>query len=125
LKSHMKNSFLKEIFVSLTLIVLAVLLLNPFHFWMPEMMVISILAGALVIFGVFASFILREDIVDERDNLHRTLAGRNAFLIGSVVLIVGILVGGYDHRVDPWLIVALTLMISVKIGTRIWSDYNC
>lgn len=119
----MKNNF-KEIIVTGCLILIAVLLLNPFNFWMPDMMVIAMLASALVLFGIFASFILREKIFDERDSLHRTLAGRNAFLAGSAILMLGIIIQGYYHKVDTWLVLALIGMIIVKIGTRIWSDKN-
>ena len=119
----MKNN-LKETIITLGLVILAVLLLNPFHFWMPDMMVMGMLVVILVLFGIFASFILREKTFDERDSLHRTLAGRNAFLSGATVLILGIIVQGYSHSVDPWLVIALTIMIITKIFTRIWSDNN-
>lgn len=119
----MKNNLLEKV-VTLALVIIAVLLLNPFDFWMPDMMVMGMLAGALVLFGIFASFILRENKLDERDEQHRTLAGRNAFLSGAGVLIVGIVVQGYSHAVDPWLVIALIVMVVVKIVTRIWSDRN-
>lgn len=119
----MKNN-LKETIVTVALIVIAILLLNPFDFWMPDMIVICMLAIVLGLFGIFASFILREKSVDERDEQHRTLAGRNAFLAGSGVLTLGIVVQGYTHTVDPWLVIALIVMIFVKIGTRVWSDKN-
>lgn len=119
----MKNN-IKETIVTLSLIIIAVLLLNPFHFWMPDMMVMSMLACALVLFGIFASFILREKSIDERDDQHRTLAGRNAFLAGSATLILGIIVEGYSHAVDEWLVIALIVMVVVKIGSRTWSDKN-
>ncbi len=119
----MKNN-IKETIVTTCLIALAILLLNPFNFWMPDMMVMAMLAVTLVIFGIFASFILREKSYDEREDKHRTLAGRNAFLVGSGILMVGIVVQGYSHSVDPWLVVTLILMILVKIGTRMWSDKN-
>ena len=119
----MKNN-LPETLVTVCLIVLATLLLNPFHFWMPDMMMIGMLALILGLFAVFASFILRERVVDERDGLHRTLAGRNAFLAGAGVLTVAIVAEGYMHSVDPWLVIALITMIVVKIATRIWSDKN-
>lgn len=115
---------LKETIVTIALIVIAVLLLNPFHFWMPDMMVMCMLAITLGLFGIFASFILRESMIDERDVQHRTIAGRNAFLAGSGILTLGIVIQGYTHSVDPWLVVALIVMILVKIGTRIWSDKN-
>jgi hypothetical protein len=91
---------------------------------MPDMMVMAMLALALVLFGIFASFILREQTVDERDNVHRTLAGRNAFLAGSAVLMIAIVIQGYSHTVDPWLVITLIVMILVKIVTRMWSDKN-
>ena len=119
----MKNN-IKETIITVCLIAIAILLLNPFHFWMPDMMVMAMLAVALVLFGIFASFILREKTVDERDDAHRSLAGRNAFLAGSTVLMLGIILQGYSHKVDAWLVIALIVMILAKISTRIWSDKN-
>lgn len=119
----MKNNSI-ETLVTIALIAISILLLNPFHFWMPNMMVISMLICALVLFGFFASFILREKSIDERDVVHETLAGRNAFLAGSATLMLGIIIEGYTHTVDVWLVVALIVMIVVKIATRIWSDKN-
>lgn len=119
----MKNN-IKETIITISLIALAILLLNPFHFFMPSMMVMSMLAVTLVVFGVFASFILREQTVDERDDAHKALAGRNAFLAGSSVLMLGIVIQGYTHSVDPWLVIALIIMILIKITTRMWSDKN-
>lgn len=119
----MKNN-IKEIIVALSLVIIAVLLLNPFHFWMPDMLVVCMLAIALALFGVFASFILREKSADERDDQHKSLSGRNAFLAGSGVLTLGIAIQGYTHTVDAWLVIALVVMVFAKIVTRIWSDRN-
>lgn len=118
----MKNNFTKEIAVSLVLIVLTVLLLNPFHFWMPEMMVMVILGFTLVIFAIFASFILREQATDEREVMHRMLSGRIAFLTGSALLTLGIIVQSLDHTVDEWLVITLVIMILSKIVSRIYVD---
>ncbi len=119
----MKNN-IKETIVTLGLIGIVVLLLNPFHFWMPDMMVLCMLAIALALFGIFASFILREGSIDEREDQHKSFAGRNAFLAGAGVLTLGIVVQGYTHTVDPWLVVALIVMVVTKIATRMWSDRN-
>jgi len=91
---------------------------------MPDMMVMGMLVALLVIFGIFASFILKEKVFDERDDVNRSLAGRNAFLAGSAILMLGIVIQGYSHKVDSWLVVALIVMIIVKITTRLWSDKN-
>ena len=119
----MKNNWI-EISVAGGLVVLALLVLNPFSFWMPDMMMIAILALALALFGFFASFVLRERAYDERDEVHQSLAGRNAFLAGSGVLVVGIGVQGYLDTVDPWLVTAFVVMVVVKLASRLWSDRN-
>lgn len=119
----MKNN-LSETIITILLVVVAILLLNPFHFWMPDMVVMGMLACALVLLGTLASFLLREKIIDERDVVHRTLAGRNAFLAGVSVLMLGIIIQGYTHSVDPWLVVTLVVMVVIKIITRIWADRN-
>jgi hypothetical protein len=123
IKINMNNN-VKEILVTVALIGTAVLLLNPFDFWMPDMVVMCMLAIALALFGLFASVVLRENSIDERDEQHKSLAGRNAFLVGSGILTLGIVIQGYTHAVDPWLVFTLIGMIVVKFATRHWSDKN-
>ena len=120
----MKNSHTQEIITAIVLVALAISLLNPFHFWMPGMMLVAVLALALVVFAFFASFILKERSFDEREESHRTLAGRVAFLVGSGVTILGITVGALQDHVDPWLVAILSAMVIAKIGTRFWIDRN-
>jgi hypothetical protein len=118
----MENNFAKEIAVSSVLIVLAVLLLNPFHFWMPEMMVTALLLLLFIVFALFAAFVLREKAQDEREIAHRMLSGRAAFLVGSALLTLGIIVQSTNHAVDSWLVVTLVAMIVSKIVARIYGD---
>lgn len=120
----MKNNSIQETIVATVLISLVVLLLNPFHFYMPTMMVLTVLALLVVAFGFIASFILREGEGDERDLAHRTRAGRIAFLVGSGVTILGIIAQSFSHQVDPWLVLVLSTMVISKIASRVWSDYN-
>jgi hypothetical protein len=115
-----KNSL--ELLTTIVLILMAVFLLNPFNLWMPDMMVKGVVVAMLVVFSFFAGFILREQPADERDRMHQALAGRNAFLAGSSILIAGLIVQGLSHTVDPWLVAALVLMLSAKLVTRLWSD---
>ena len=118
------KSNVKETIVSASLIGLAILLLNPFNFWMPDMMIMCILTITLGAFGFFASFVLREDKSDEREEKHSALAGRNAFLVGAGFLTLGIVVQGFAHAVDPWLVVTFIAMVLTKIATRMWGDKN-
>jgi hypothetical protein len=120
----MKNNFIQEIIVATILIILLILLVNPFGFWMPDMVHMMMLAAALVVFAVFAAFILREKVTDERDSVHRMLAGRSAFLAGSTVLVVAICIQSFNHSIDIWLVFTLIVMILAKIGARVYSDRN-
>lgn len=116
----MKNNFLQEIFVSMALIVLLILFLNPFGFWMPNALLMMMIAGLIVAFALFASFIWRENARDEREGLHRMFAGRIAYLIGAGVLALGIIVQSVRHELDSWLIITLAAMILAKIAGLIY-----
>ncbi|CAN5140976.1 hypothetical protein BH11PAT3_BH11PAT3_3570 [soil metagenome] len=118
----MKNNLIIEGIISSALVLLAILLLNPFNFWMPNMMHMVMLALTLVIFAIFAIFILREKIQDERDSVHRMLSGRVAFLTGSTLLILAIVVQSLEDTVDVWLVIVLVAMVLSKLITRIYSD---
>ena len=98
------------------------LLLNPFHFWMPEMMVMAMFAVTFIVFALFAIFVLREKAQDEREVAHRMLSGRVAFLVGSALLTLGIIAQSLNHNVDAWLVVTLVAMILSKIVARIYGD---
>ncbi|MBA3733084.1 hypothetical protein H0W91_01775 [Patescibacteria group bacterium] len=118
----MKNNLKIEVIISLVLVILTVLLLNPFHFWMPNMLHMIMIAFTLVILALFAVFFLREKIQDERDSVHRMLSGRVAFLTGSTLLTIGIVVQSFQDNVDVWLVVVLVAMVLSKLITRIYSD---
>ena len=78
----MKNNFVQESAIALVLIALTILLLNPFHFWMPEVIVMCMLALIFIVFALYAIFIMHEKAHDERETAHRMLSGRVAFLAG-------------------------------------------
>jgi len=118
----MKNNLKIEIGISSILIILTTLLLNPFHFWMPNMMHMLTLGITLVVFAFFAIFILREKVHDERETLHRMLSGRVAFLTGSTLLTIAIVVQSIQDDVDEWLVIVLVAMVLSKLLTRIYSD---
>ena len=111
----MKNNFLQEFFVSSALVVLLVFFLNPFDFWMPNILLMMMVAGLIVVFALFAGFVWRENARDEREALHRLMAGRIAYLAGAGGLVVGIIVQSLQHNLDGWLVVILGVMIFAKI----------
>ena len=120
----MKNNFTKELIVSLVLIVLTILLLNPFDILMLKMATITILGLTMVVFGLFASYVLHEDVRDEREGAHRMYAGRAAFLVGSSVMLLGLFIQAWWDKVDTWLVVSLVSMILAKMGAHYYSDKN-
>ena len=117
----MKNNFLQEIFISLVLIVLLISFLNPFGFWMPTILLMMMVLGLIVVFSVFVSFIWRENARDEREGLHKMMAGRIAFLAGTAILVIGIIVQSFKHELDFWLVLTLGTMILAKIIGLIYS----
>ncbi len=117
----MKNNFLQEIFISITLIILLILFLNPFELWMPPILLMMMVLGLVVVFSVFASFIWRENSKDEREGLHKMMAGRIAFLVGTATLVIAIIIQSFKHELDSWLVVTLGVMILAKIVGLIYS----
>jgi Kef-type K+ transport system membrane component KefB len=121
----MKNNFLiKETTLAAVLLVLLFVLLNPFHWWMADMMLATLLILSLVVFGIFALFVVQEKTVDEREQQHRVMAGRTAFIAGTLVLTLAILSQSIHHHVDPWLFITFVVMVIAKLGTRAYIDRN-
>ncbi len=118
----MKNKFTLEIIVSTVLVCLLVLTVNPFNIFMPDMFEMMIGIVALIVFAFFAAFVVREKVVDEREEAHRSLAGRYSFIVGATTLIIGIIVQLFEHNVDNWLVVSLIVMIITKLSIRIYTE---
>ena len=78
--------------------------------------------GALVVlFALVAVFVWRERAGDEREELHRMMADRFAFLVGSGALVILIIYQSYHHSLDVYVPIILLLMILTKITGRIYS----
>lgn len=121
----MKSKFSKEIITAIVFVVLTLLLINPFNFWMLNMVVMYLLAGVIAVFALYVVFMLREKATDERDISHRALSGRVAFLAGSLILIAGVTFQAiWMSGIDEWLVLSLLVMILAKLITRIYSDRN-
>ncbi|MBI3573991.1 hypothetical protein HY090_02990 [Candidatus Kaiserbacteria bacterium] len=120
----MTKNDLKQTITAGGLVLLLILILNPYHFWMPTMAHMTLLGAAVVAFGLFASFMLRENAADERDGVHRMLAGRAAFLSGVGLLTIAIIYQSYTNTLDVWLVATLVVMILAKIGVRFYTDRN-
>jgi len=101
--------------LAVVLVILALLLLDPLDFLMPSTAQMTVLAIFLIIFAIFVGLIWKEKASDERENLHRLIAGRLGYILGATGLVLGIVIQNLSHEVDPWLVIALVLMILGKI----------
>src|SRR3989344_6394728 len=117
----MPNNFWKEIAVAVVLFALAVFVLNPFDFWMPDMAAMAAAAGLFVVFVAFAALVWREKAGDEREAAHIAFAGRFGYLAGVFGLTAGVAAQAFRHAVDPWMVAALVLMVLAKLAARAWS----
>ncbi|MBI2443026.1 MAG: hypothetical protein HYV40_03930 [Candidatus Levybacteria bacterium] len=107
--------------LSFILLILLFLIVNPFDLFMLTSLQMIVVVLLVVLFAVFAVFVFREKTRDEREALHRFIAGRLAFLLGTAVLVIGIVVQTVQHTLDLWLVVALVVMILGKIGGLVYS----
>jgi uncharacterized membrane protein len=113
----MKNNYWEVVLGSI-LIIFGILLVNPGMFWMPTALLMTAVAAFAVVFFLFAGFVWKESARDEREDLHRFVAGRTGFLVGAGTLALGIIVQSFTHTIDPWLVTALTLMVVAKLLSR-------
>jgi len=117
----MKNN-IGEFMVSILLLILLLLFLNPLHFWMPNMLVSFLLLVLIVLFVLFTGFIWKVKAKDERDHIHIMISGRIAYLVGIGVLVLGIVWQEFKGALDPWLLYVLGAMILSKLSTIIYQN---
>lgn len=119
----MNNSVqLLERVVAIILIVLLVLIGNPFMFWMPSMVLITVLVIITALVFVWTGFVLTEKAHDEREVAHRTHAGRAAYLGAAAMLTIALVYQGLTHTIDIWIPATLAVMILAKLFTRFYSE---
>ncbi len=107
---------------AVVLLILLVLLTDPFMLWMPMGAQLAVLLGAAVFACVWAGFVLYERANDEREALHTMHAGRTAYLSGIAVLTLALVFQGLAHAIDPWISAALAVMVISKLAARLYSE---
>lgn len=105
----------KEALIPLIVLAASIAFLDPFMVLMPSMLVYTILGMLLAAFVAYALLIFREQAADEREEAHRAFAGRISYIVGTGILVFGII---YQvlvlHSVDPLLVLALAGMTVAK-----------
>ena len=118
----MKLTPIKEIISVSIVVVLGLVLLNPFHFLMSSMLEMTLYSVLLVVTAVFAGLVANEKVQDEREEKNRATAGRVGYLSGLLLIVIGIFVQTFSHQtVDPWLTTTLVVMVIGKVFSRIYT----
>ncbi len=91
-------------------------------FWMPMMGEMMALLIVVILLLIWVGFVMLEDAHDEREVVLIMKSGRLAYLSGLGVLIVALVVQGLNHSIDPWITIALAVMVLAKLFARIYED---
>lgn len=111
-----------ETLVAALLVVFLIWFANPLGFWMTDAFHMTLLGLIVALFAMFAMFLWREAAADEREQLHRFIGTRFAYTAGGVLLLAGIIVQAFSHKIDPWLPLVLTGMVLAKILGRWYAE---
>lgn len=117
----MKNN-IKEIISAIGLLVILALLMNPMGIYYSNMMLASFITILILLYIFFSVVVIRDRAADEREEKHQYFAGRVAFLVGTTVMIIGIIMQSISHKIDLWLVVTLIAMIAAKLIATKYSD---
>lgn len=116
----MKHLF--EVIVSVGILLILTVFLNPTHLLMPDTVNTMLMLGLIIGFLGFMGLVWRERGGDEREAAHIQKSGRISFFVGASVLVLGVVMQATKHEVDPWLIYALAVMVLTKLITRIFQS---
>lgn len=109
------KQILPDSILFVAVLVLLVLLVNPYMLWMPSGLEMMMVAGLIVVVVVLIGYVWREQARDERESLNRLIATRLGYTIGLLGLLVGVVVQIIQHDVDVWLISGLVVMVLGKL----------
>lgn len=107
-----------ETFVALILLVVLVWFINPFDFWMTDTFHMTLLGIAVAFFAIFAMFLWKETVQDEREQLHRFIGARFAYTVAGSLLLLGTVIQALAHAIDIWLPATLAAMVFAKLLGR-------
>jgi len=115
---------LSESLVALALLVVLFLKVDPLHWFMPTEMQMIVLCVFAAAFALYAGVVFREQAKDERESSHLYRASRWGYLVGVVALTMLIVVQDVLHRLDPWLLGILGLMVVTKLVVLRWAQWR-
>ncbi len=91
-------------------------------FWLPMMGELIALLVVSVLMLIWVGFVMKEVAHDEREVLLKMKSGRIAYLSGLGVLMLALIVQGFAHAIDPWIAIALAVMVLAKLFARLYEE---
>jgi hypothetical protein len=111
------------IFLTISVLILLVLLTDPFMVFMNAMQLYIVLALFTGVLAVWVGIVVREESKDERDLAHRAFAARMGYLAGVSVLGAAVVYQALVlHAVSVWSLCALATMLMVKLFARMYIE---
>ena len=104
-----------ELGIAFIFIALIIGLTDPIDLLMPSEVQTTLLVLVVVVYGFFAGLMFREKPLDEREELMLHQSSRAGFLVGTGVLLLGVVYQVANRSLDNWLIWALGSMVIVKV----------
>ena len=111
----MNSKSSSELGIAIILILLIIGLTDPVDILMPSNVQMLLLVLVVLFYSVFAGLMFREKPSDEREEMILYQSSRVGFLIGTTVLILGIVYQVINSSLDNWLVWSLGLMIVSKV----------
>jgi hypothetical protein len=121
----MKSNFTLETILAGGTILALLLLANPGDWFMSDMVSMTIVCVAAILFLGFISFVFAESPHDEREELHRYIAARLGYLGGTGMLMFLIVWEKlFMQMIDTKLIMVLGAMLLMKVAGGIYAKYK-
>lgn len=108
--------------VAFVVIFFLLVLADLVPFWMPMMGEMIALLLVTICLLLWVAFVLSEEVVDEREVVQAMKSGRVAYVAGLLILLCALVVQVFAHAVDPWLPVALAVMVGSKVIARFYLE---
>lgn len=118
----MKHVVKSESIISIVLIVLLLIFINPMNLLMPPPFLNMLILIFVAIFALFVAIVWKEKPRDEREGFLVLFGARIAYIAGASVIALGIIVQSLSHALDPWLVYALSAMIFGKAIGLLYSQ---
>ena len=111
-----------DLILLLGLATLCALAIAPKTFVMPTSAQMLILTVVLVFIAAFLVLLWRENPRDEREAGNQSSASRSAYIVGTIVLIIALIIQSLKHQIDSAVPITLLAMIATKVFIQRMKD---